>query len=63
VEACRLRRECPPGERGQGKYQMIIKTHTFELEISDGTGVYFYIENLVLWARSEIDGSALEFCV
>jgi hypothetical protein len=24
---------------------------------------YFYIENLVLWARSEIDVSALEFCV
>jgi len=24
---------------------------------------YFFIENLVLWARSEIDGSALEFCV
>ncbi len=25
--------------------------------------LYFYIENLVLLARSEIDGSALEFCV
>jgi len=24
---------------------------------------YFNIENLVLWARSEIDGSALVFCV
>jgi hypothetical protein len=24
---------------------------------------YFYIENLALQLRSEIDGSALEFCV
>jgi hypothetical protein len=24
--------------------------------------IYFYIENLVLWVRSEIDGSVLEFC-
>ncbi len=24
---------------------------------------YFILKNLVLWARSEIDGSALEFCV
>ena len=29
------------GKNGQGKYQMIIKTDTFELEISHGTGVYF----------------------
>jgi hypothetical protein len=29
------------GKNGQGKYQMIIKTDTFELEISCGTGVYF----------------------
>ena len=25
--------------------------------------LYSNIENLVLWARSELDGSALEFCV
>jgi len=25
--------------------------------------IYSNIENLVLWARSELDGSALEFCV
>jgi hypothetical protein len=31
----------PSGKRGQRKYQMIIKTDTFELEISHGTGVYF----------------------
>jgi len=30
---------------------------------SAGYLFYFYIENLFLWARSEIDGSALEFCV
>ena len=24
---------------------------------------YFVLKNLVLWARSEIDGFALEFCV
>ncbi len=27
------------------------------------TDFYFYIENLVLWAGSEIDASALKFCV
>ena len=26
-------------------------------------GIYFSIENLVLWARSELYGFALEFCV
>ena len=25
--------------------------------------IYSNMENLVLWARSETDGSALEFCV
>jgi hypothetical protein len=24
--------------------------------------IYFYIENMVLWVRSEIDSSVLEFC-
>jgi hypothetical protein len=36
---------------------MNTNTHTFYFTL------YFYIENMVLWARSEIDGSALEFCV
>jgi len=26
-------------------------------------GIYFILKTLVLWASSEIDGSALEFCV
>jgi len=33
------------------------------IKVSTDQEVYSCIENLVLWARSEIDGSALDFCV
>jgi hypothetical protein len=32
-------------------------------EARDLVPLYFILKNLVLWARSEINGSALEFCV
>ncbi len=36
---------------------MKLETRKWKLDI------YSNIENLVLWARSELDGSALKFCV